>query len=175
MNNLDQILTVAQLLLLAVTFIVIPIVAQKYGKRAQDAAEKAVTDQGFEQGLLLKNGVKMTESKIEMLLPLAFAAMYIIVATISATSAHSNHTLLWVVEGFTLVVVGMVTAQQVFVTAFIKRAFKVSKDERLHKVDVEHFMAAASVEFPRWLRPIQIVRFLLATIGSLLVIVLISF
>lgn len=174
MNNLDQIVAVTQLLLLALTFIIIPIVAQKYGRRAQDAAEKAVADQGFEQGLLLKNGVKMTESKVEMLLPLAFAALYITVAAISASSTSLNHILLWIIEGFTLVVVGMVTVQQVFVASFMKRAFKASKDERLHKVDVERFMAAASAEFPRWLYAIQAVRFALATIGALLVIVLIS-
>jgi hypothetical protein len=174
MNNLDQIVTITQLLLLALTFIIIPIVAQKYGKRAQDAAEKAVADQGFEPGLLLKSGVKMTESKLEMLLPLAFAALYILVATMSAITGHLNHVLLWCVEGFTLVVVGLVTAQQVFVTLFMKRAFKNSKDERLHKINVERFVAAASREFPYWLRTIQMVRFALATIGALLVIVLVS-
>ncbi len=172
-HNLDQILAVAQLLLLALTFIIIPIVAQKYGQRAQNAAEKAVADQGFEPGLLLKNGVKMTESKVEMLLPFAFAALYMVVAAVSIASGL-NHVLLWIVEVFTLVVVGMVTAQQVFVTSFVERAFKNSKDEQLHKIDVARFMAAASAEFPSWLRAIQVVRFVLATAGAFLVIVLIN-
>jgi len=173
MNNLDITVIVGQLVLLALTFIIIPIVAQKYGRRAQDAAEKAVASQGFERDLLFKNGVKMTESKVEMLLPLAFAVMYAVVAVMSLKSGL-NRTLLWIIEGFTFVVVGMVTAQQVFITSFIKRVFKNSKDERLHTVDVERFIAAATAEFPSWLRAVQIVRFALATIGALLVIALIS-
>lgn len=172
MNDLDLVVAVTQLFLLALTFIIIPIVAQKYGQRAQDAAEKAVADQGFEYGLLLKNGVKMTESKLEMLLPFAFAAAYMAVAAISLAANRLDHTLLWAVEGFTLVIVGMVTAQQVFVTSFMERAFKQAKDERLHKVAVERFMAAALAEFPAWLRTIQIARFVLATIGALLVMIL---
>jgi uncharacterized membrane protein len=126
MNNLDVAVTVGQLMLLALTFIIIPIVAQRYGKRAQDAAEKAVARQGFERGLLLKNGMKMTESKVEMLLPLAFAVIYAVVAVMSMKFGL-NHMLLWIIEVFTFIVVGMVTAQQVFVTSFMKRAFKKIK------------------------------------------------
>lgn len=163
---------VIQQVVLAITFILIPIGAQKYGQKAQDAAEKAVSEQGFETGLLIKNGIKMTESKVEMLLPLAFAVAYLLLAIVGSVSGHFNHTLLWIVEGFTLLVVGAVTAQQTFVTYFLTRAFSKSKDATLRKVNVEVFISAALKEFPDWLRPLQVIRFLAATVGSMIVLVL---
>jgi hypothetical protein len=174
MNNLDLTVAVAQLLLLALTFIIIPLVGQKYGSRAQDAAEKAIAGQGFEPGVLLQNGVKMTESKAEMLLPFAFALAYLTVAIIVLMNGQTNRTLLWIVEGFTFLVVGAVTAQQVFITAFLARAFKNAKDEHLHKIDVKQFIAAARAQFPSWLQGLQIARFALATAGSLVVVALLK-
>lgn len=171
-DSLTTMVAVIQQLILGFTFIFIPIAAQKYGQRAQNAAEKEVARQGFDEGLLLKNGVKMTESKVEMLLPLAFAAAYLVLATIGLSGGHLNQTLLWLVEGFTLLIVGMVTAQQVFVATFLNKAFKKSKDVSLHKINVEAFVAAASKEFPGWLRPMQVVRFLAASVGSAVVIIL---
>jgi len=171
----DQITTtiaVVQQLVLSLTFILIPIAAQKYGQRAQDAAEKVVADQGFKEGLLLKNGVKMTESKVEMLLPLAFALAYLAVAVIGISGGHFNDVLLWIVESFTLLIVGMVTAQQVFVAAFLNRAFKKSKDASLRKINVEAFVTAASKVLPVWVRPLQVIRFLAASAGSIVVIIL---
>jgi len=169
-NDFTTIITVAQLILLALAFIIIPIVGQKYGERAQKAAEKSVADQGFDSGILLKSSVKMTESKLEMLLPFAFAVAYVIVAVISITGSHLNHMLLWIVEGFTLIVVGAVTAQQVFVASFLERAFKKAKDERLHEINVKQFITAAQAEFPSWLHGLQVMRFVLATAGSLVVL-----
>jgi hypothetical protein len=171
-NNISLVITIAQLLLLALTFIIIPLVGQKYGRRAQNAAEKAVADQGLEPGILLKNGVKMTESKVEMLLPFAFALAYLIVAIITLVSGQINHTLLWIIEGFTFLVVGAVTAQQVFIASFLTRAFKNAKDEHLHKVNVKQFITAAQSEFPSWLHGVQVMRFVLATAGSLVILAL---
>jgi hypothetical protein len=48
---------------------IIPIIALLYGAHAQEAAENIVSDQGFDKDLLLKNGVKFSESRIESLLP----------------------------------------------------------------------------------------------------------
>lgn len=173
-DQITTIVVITQLFILALTFILIPIIAQKYGQKAQNAAEKAVADQGFEKELLLKNGVKMSESKAEMLLPLAFAIAYLIIAFIGITSGHFNTTLLWIVDSFTLLVVGVVTAQQVFVTSFLKRAFQKSKDANLRKIDVEAFISAALKEFPAWLQPLQVARFLAATVGSATVLLLLA-
>lgn len=171
-DQATAITAVIQQVILAITFILIPIAAQKYGREAQEAAEKAISAQGFEKGLLLKNGVKMTESKAEMLLPLAFAVAYLLLAIVGVVNGHFNHTLLWIVEAFTFLVVGTVAAQQVFITSFLSRAFSKSKDATLRKIDVTAFLSAARQEFPGWLQPLQTIRFLAATVGSVIVLVL---
>lgn len=164
-----------QQLLLAATFIAIPIVAQKFGEQAQSAAEKSVTDQGLDGQLLSKNGIKFSESKLEMLLPFAFAAAYIVTALLILTRNDLGRTLTWIIEPVTLVIVGLVTANQVFATSFMQRAFKKSGNVGLQKVDVEKFVVAALKEFPSWLRPLQVVRFLAATVGSVIVLMLLIF
>jgi hypothetical protein len=68
--------------------------------------------------------------------------------------------------------VGFVTARQVFARQYVKRAFRKSKDTRLHQIDVDAFIDAAIHVFPFWLKGVQILRFVLATAGSLTVIVL---
>lgn len=174
-NQVTTVVAVVQQGILSITFILIPIIAYKYGQKAQGAAENAVVNQGFAKDLLLKNGVKMNESKLEMVLPLVFAAAYAALAIIGLVGGGFNNMLLWIVEGFTLIVVGMVTAQQVFVTAFLTQAFKKSKDADLRKIDVEAFVLAALKEFPGWLRPLQFIRFLAATVGSAAVVILLVF
>jgi len=169
-------LTIAavQQLLLALTFVLIPIAAQKYGKRAQDAAEKSVSSQGLDGQLLPKNGIKFTESKVEMLLPLGFAVVYAVIALLILAGSDLGKTLTWVIEPITLVLVGMVTANQVFATSFMKRAFQKSGKVELQKINVEAFVSAALKEFPSWLRPLQAVRFALAVGGSLVVLILLA-
>lgn len=163
-------LAAIQQFLLALTFILIPIAAQKYGQKAQEAAEKCVAAQGLDAQLLPKNGIKFTESKVEMLLPLGFAAVYMVTALLIIGGNDLGRTLTWIIEPITLVIVGLVTANQVFATSFMQRAFRKSGNVDLQKINVEGFVVAALKEFPAWLRPLQVVRFLLATVGAALVL-----
>ncbi len=168
-------IAVIQQLLLAFTFILIPLAAQKYGQKAQAAAEAAVSKQGVDGKLLAKNSIKFSESKVEMLLPLGFAIIYIVISLLILTGSEFTKTTLWIIEPLTLIIVGIVTTNQVFALSFIKRIFQKSSNPELQTINVEAFIAAALKEFPVWLRPLQIVRFTLATGGSVLVLALIMF
>jgi len=165
-----------QQLLLAATFFIIPLGARRYGDQAQQSAEQAVTAQGLgtEKDFLLKQGIKFSESRTEMLLPFGIAIFLTVVGMLNLAGAGIGRTLTWIIEQLLLVVVGYVTAGQVFPTWYIKRTFRHAEDKRLHHVNVEAFVQAAATAFPAWLRPLQVFRFGLATVGSVVVILLLA-
>jgi hypothetical protein len=160
-------------LLLAATFFIISIVAFLYGDKAQQAAEKALLEQGvtLDRNFLIKHGVKFSESRIELLLPLAIGILLTSLGILNLTGNSLGRTLSLIIEPIVFVIVGLVTSGQVFATQYIKQSFKRSKEAQLHKIKVEPFVNAALKAFPSWLRGLQIVRLLLATVGSLAVIV----
>jgi hypothetical protein len=173
---LDIFVAAIQQLLLAATFFIIPVVAQRYGDQAQQAAEKAVADQalGTEKDFLLSHGIKFSESGLEMLLPFGIATLLTVIGLLNLSQAAIGRTLTWVIEPLLLVVVGYVTGAQVFTTWYLKRAFEKVEDERLRQVNIEAFLQAAVRAFPAWLRPLQVFRFGLATLGSIVVMLLLA-
>ena len=162
-----------QQLALGVTFLVIGVTARHYGDQAQQASEQAVIDQGVAQetDFLLKHKVKFSESTAEMLLPLAIGVL-LLVGILNLPGSGLSRTLSWVLEPLVLVIVGFVTSGQVFVSRYLKRAFKNSQDAQLRQIDVDALVKRAATAFPAWLHPLQVVRFVLATVGSVAVLVL---
>jgi hypothetical protein len=171
MTQLALSVAAAQQLLLAVLFFVIPFVALRFGQGAQRAAEQSVAAQGIDidAETLLRNGARFVESEAEMLLPLGIGAILVIVAWLNLTQRPLARPITWAVEALLLLVVGLVTAAQVFPAPYVKRAWARSDDERLRRIDVTAMMSAAGGAFPWWLRPLQLMRFFLATVGSLVV------
>ena len=159
---------------LGVTFLVIGVTARHYGDQAQQAAEQAVIDQGVAQetDFLLNHKVKFSESSVEMLLPLAIGVLLLVVGILNLPGSGLSRTLSWVLEPLVLVIVGFVTSGQVFVSSYLKRAFKNSQDAQLRQIDVDALMKRAATAFPAWLHPLQVVRFVLATVGSVVVLAL---
>ena len=65
------------------------------------------------------------------------------------------------------------TGLQVFATGYIRRSFGKA-DDTLRDIDVGSFMDAAEKAFPSGFRSLVIARFLLATVGSIMVITLMA-
>jgi hypothetical protein len=164
-------LAAVQQIALAVLFFVISSVALVYGDAAQAAAERDVAAQGvdIDGETLRRSGAQFSESRVELLLPIGIGIVLIATAVLALIGGRVGVITTWVVEMLLLVVVGYVTYGQVFPAAFLKRPWATADDERLRRIDVERMIEAAGQEFPGWLRPLQIARFGLATLGSLLV------
>jgi hypothetical protein len=158
--------------LLAAGFVLVPIIAYRYGNKAQEAAEAEVAKQGFPPGLLLQHGVKIKESSADTLFPFAIALCFAALATLNLAGADIGRLLSWIVQPIFLVAGGLTTAGQVFVTRFVESSFKKANDPALRGINVQAFIDAATSVFPRGFRAIIITRFLLTTIGSALVIIL---
>ncbi|MEU4606633.1 hypothetical protein AB0F43_26875 [Kribbella sp. NPDC023972] len=164
-------IAVAVLVLLGMTFCVIPVVAYRFGDAAERAAEAAVEAQGASARVLAEHRIQFKESAAEMLLPFGIAVVLFAVAALDLAGIGAARVLTWIVAGLLLVVGGFVTSGQLMAVRWTRTAFRRSSDPVVRRLDAESVVAAAAREFPAWLRPLQIARFLLTTIGLLVVIV----
>lgn len=158
--------------LLAGTFLVMPFAAYRYGRAAQRAADEDAVRQGLPAGNLAAQGIRMEESKVEMMLPLGIALAMAALASLNLSGAEAGRTLTWILQPLMLLAGGFVTASQVFVVRYVEAALRKSSDPALRGLDVKSFIGAAQAEFPAWVRPVIIARFVLVTVGSALIIVL---
>ncbi|MBB6345473.1 hypothetical protein ACWGH8_08520 [Nonomuraea muscovyensis] len=161
-------------LLLAATFLVIPVTVWFTGGAAQRAAEEEVARQGHEPEILTRHGIRFAERTWEFALALAIAAVLIALAALNLAGNGSGRLLSWIVEPIVLLGVGFVTTSQVFATRYTEAALSKSDDAAARAVDARRVIAAASSGFPAWLRPLVLARFALTTLGSILVIVLLA-
>ncbi|MEU4830166.1 hypothetical protein [Streptosporangium sp. NPDC023615] len=161
-------------LLLAATFVVIPVTAGITGARAQRAAEAEMARQGHPAALLARHGIRFEERPWEFALALGVAACLAIPAWLNLTASGTGRVLSWIAEPLVLLAVGSVTAGQVFATRYTRAALARSGDPAARDVDARAVIAAANTGFPSWLRPLVLARFALTTLGSLLVIVLLA-
>jgi hypothetical protein len=161
-------------LALGCTFLIIPAIGYARGKEAQGAAEADVVAQGFPKAILAENRVKFEERALDAVLPITIAACLIGLAVLNLNGIGLGRISSLVVHPILLVAGGMVTAGQVFTIRFLASAFRKSGDPRVQRIDVKSFVDAALRVFPRWFTYLIATRFVLVTIGSLVVIVLLS-
>ncbi|PZG14006.1 hypothetical protein [Nonomuraea aridisoli] len=167
-------LIAAQQLLLATTFLVLPITVWFTGAAAQRAAEAEVARQGHAPAVLDRHGIRFAERAWECGLALANGAVLAALGVLNLTGNETGRALTWIVQPLVLVGAGLVTTGQVFATRYTQAALARSADPAARALDARRVIAAASTGFPAWLRSLVVVRFVLTTAGSLLVIALLA-
>ncbi|MER6998592.1 hypothetical protein [Streptomyces sp. NPDC000410] len=167
-------IAIALQVLLAVTFLIIPIAAWIHGGAAQLAAEREMHRQGHPAAVLERHGIRFREKPWELALALSICAILTALGSLNLAASGTGRLLSWIIEPLVLVVVGFITAGQVFATQYTAAAFKRSDDDAVRNIDARAVIAAANSALPSWLRPVVLVRFPLATLGSVLVIILLS-
>jgi hypothetical protein len=159
---------------LAGTFVAMAALARLRGDDAQAAAEAAVAEQGVAPEVLAARGVNFRESALELCLPLAIALALAALATLNLAGEGIGRTLSFVFQPLLLVAGGFVTGSQVFAVRDIESAFRRSGDPTLQAIDVNRLVDAALSAFPRGFRGLVVARFLLVTLGSAAVIVVLA-
>jgi hypothetical protein len=158
----------------AATFLIIGVAAYRYGAAGQRAAETEVTRQGFPVEILARHRVRIEESSAELMLPLGIAVILATLATLDLAAPAIGRTATWILQPILLIAGGPITAGQVFTVRFVEAAFRKSRDCAARAVDVRRLMEAASAALPAWLRPMVVTRFVLVTLGSALVLLLLA-
>ncbi|WP_433522619.1 hypothetical protein ACQPZ2_36810 [Nocardia pseudovaccinii] len=104
----------------------------------------------------------------------AIAAVLTVLAALDLAGIGTGRVLSWVVEPLVLLGVGWVTTMQVFAMRMTVSAFAKLDDPRVRGLDIRTVLQAAVDALPSWCRPAIVARWLLATVGSLAVIVLLT-
>jgi len=161
-------------LLLAVTFLIMPIVVIRHGAKAQAAAEADVARQGFPPDVLVRNHVQFGEQAVGLLLPVAIALCLVGLAVLNLHGNEIGRIGSWIFQPILLVVGGLVTYRQAYATRFLESAFKKTGDPTLARIDVKAFVDAAMRAYPAWFLPVVRARFVLVTIGSVVIHILLT-
>jgi hypothetical protein len=95
--------------LLAVTFLVMPILVYRHGGDAQAAAEAEVARQGFPPDVLARNKVHFDEGAVGLVLPVAIALGLGALAVLNLDGNETGRILSWIFQPILLVAGGLVT------------------------------------------------------------------
>jgi hypothetical protein len=161
-------------LLLAATFLIMPTLAYRYGADAQAAAEAEVARQGFPSEVLARNNVNFGEGAAGLALAVAIALGLVALAALNLAGNPAGRIGSWILQPLLLVAGGLVESRQVFAARFLASTFKNSGDATLAAINVKAFVDAAAGAYPAWFPYVVNARFVLTTLGSLLVIILLA-
>ncbi|MEU8403597.1 hypothetical protein AB0C28_51205 [Nonomuraea sp. NPDC048892] len=158
-------------LLLAGTFFVIPVVGRRLGPDAQRAAEADIARQGLPAALLARHRIDFGASRASVVLAMSIGVCLAALALLNLSGSGTGRILSWIFQAVIFVLGCVIMPGEVFTTRYIKAAFHKSDDPGLRGLDVEAFVDAAAGAYPSWFRGVIAARLVLATVGSLLVIV----
>jgi hypothetical protein len=159
-------------LLIAVTFLIMPVLVLRHGTYAQAAAEAEVVSQGFPADVLARNKIHFDEGTAGLVLPIVIALTLGTLAVLNLAGSEVGRNLSLIFQPVLLVGGGFITFRQVTAARFVQTAFEKSGDPMLTAIDVQAFVDAATDAFPRGFLFLVRARFILVTLGSMLVIVL---
>ncbi|MEV6139063.1 hypothetical protein AB0L63_23960 [Nocardia sp. NPDC051990] len=157
-------------LLLAGMFVVMLVAYRPAGPRAQRAVDAEAARQGVDPQVLGEHGVRLEEGRWGFVVGYAIAAVLTVLAALNLTGSEIGRVSTWVVQPLVFLGVGYVTTIQVFAIPKTVSAFAKLDDPRARGLDIRAVLRAAAAALPSWYRPATVLRWLLATAGSLFVI-----
>lgn len=157
--------------LLAVTFVVIPIVGARHGPAAQRAAENNVTGQGFPVTMLAERGVNFGASRGSVVAASAIGVCFAVLAALNLAGSDTGWLLTWILQPLLFIAGLIIMPGEVFTTRYVEASFRKAG---VRDVNVRAFVDAANAAYPPWLRSVIVTRFALATLGSILVVILLA-
>lgn len=160
--------------LTAVPFVLGAVVVAGYGARAQRAAEADVVRQGAAAGVLARNGVSFGANAWDVVLAAGIAAALLTLAALNLAGWPVSRVLSYVIHPALLVAGLLIVPQQVFTSWFLRRSFLHATDPDLHRLDAGALVAATGHVFPGWLLPVDVAKLVLTTLGSVIVILVLS-
>ncbi|WP_069164366.1 hypothetical protein [Nocardia altamirensis] len=161
-------------LLLAATFVVMLVAFHFVGPRMQQAADAEARRQGVPPAVLAEHGIVFAEGAWAFVVGYAIAAIVTALACLNLAGNAAGQLLSWIIEPLVMLGVGYVTTMQVFAARYTVRVLAKSADQRARDIDAHKVIRVASATLPSWYRPVTVVRWILATLGSVLVMVLLA-
>lgn len=156
-------------LLIALAFVSIPLVRDRYGAAAQAAAEAELARQDVPITVLEDNDLRFDAGGHETAVPAAVAVIMAVLAVLNLLGNPWGQVLTWVFQLIVLVGNCLILYSQLTAATSVQAAFKRKKDPMLQRIDVPALLKAAESAFPTWVMPIlQNIRHTVVFAGSAL-------
>jgi hypothetical protein len=161
--------------LLALGMIVSAITNYVYGPDADAAAQAELARQGLDvsdlpEGTDFSGGGGGTG----MVVPIVIAVLILVLAILNFGGNRVGRILTWIFQPLVLICGGIVAALQVALEPFLQWTFDNSGDERVEALDAGRIVDAILSAYPGWSQVVDYAVLVLATVGSLLIIILLA-
>ncbi|WP_460544451.1 hypothetical protein [Glycomyces halotolerans] len=160
-------------LALAAVLIVSGVLGLLYGAEAQEAFENELAAQGV-GGNEMAAGAGGFDSAANLIFPGILAVLLIVLGLLNAAGNRPGRILTWIFQPLILICGGFIFAGSVFAAQLMQWTFDNSGDEQLESLDAQALVDAAYSAYPAWSVIVDWAVILLATVGSLLVIILLA-
>lgn len=159
--------------LLVLALLATTVVSYMYGADAQEAFEAEVRAQGIAPEDL-PEGYGNFDSSLNLVFTLVAAVVVALLALLNARGNRPARIVTWIVQPLVLVCGGFVFVGQLFMAQSFQMTLDNSGDAQLEGLDADPMVEAALGAFPAWTAAIDWSVLTLATLGSVLVIILLA-
>lgn len=156
-------------LLLAAAMAVSAVVGFLYGADANEALDAEFTAQGFYPTDLPAGSVRSGSDGAPLVVPIVVVVLLVVLALLNGGGNRVGRILTWGFQPLVLICGGFVFAGQL-----MRWSFDNSGDETLEGLDVQQLVEASYNAYPGWSVIVDWAVILLATLGSLPVIILLA-
>ncbi|MFG2006756.1 hypothetical protein ACGFNU_47185 [Spirillospora sp. NPDC048911] len=158
--------------LIALAFVSIPLVRQRYGGSAAANAEAELERQGVPARVLKENKINFDASGHETWAPVSIASVMMALAVLNLVGSNWGEVLSWVFMPLVFCGNLVILYSQLTAVESVQAAFKRKGDPMLQRIDVPALIEAAGKGFPTWVMPVlQNVRHAVALGGAVLAVV----
>lgn len=160
--------------LLALFLAVTSVVGFIYGSDAQEAFEDELAAQGVDVADMPAGSANFG-GDVQSVIPMAIAIIILIVLALGNGAGNRvTRILTWIFQPLVLLCGGVLFAGQLAAAPLMQWGFDNSGDEQLENLDAEALIDAAYGAYPGWSLAVDWIVLALATLGSLLVIILLA-
>lgn len=158
-------------ILLGVFIIGQSIVSALYGADAQAAAEAELAAQGYSMADL-PEGTTFESDATSWVVPIVAGVLVIVLGLLNGAGKRPARIITWVVQPLVLLCGGFIAVSQLFAADFLQASIEASGGPE--GIDTQSLIDALAGVYPAWTNVVFYGAFALATLGSLLVIVLLA-
>jgi hypothetical protein len=157
-------------LVMALAFVSIPLIRQRFGSLASRHTEAELVRQGVSASALKDNGFDLDASGHETWAPSSIAAVIAALAVLNLSGSELGPVLTLVLQPLVLLGNLAILYSQLTAEKSVRAAFARKGDPELGRVDVRALLDAADKGFPDWVPMFANVRHAVVLVGSALVI-----
>lgn len=159
-------------LLIAVAFLISPVVGLVFGGDVQAAAEAEAVRQGIPADALGRNHLRFDETGGALVIPIGVAVIVAVLAYLNLSGRRVGWTLSLIVAPIVIALDLWIATSQAGVVTYLQSLVTSSGDPTIQGLDISALLAAVDSAYPAWTGAVTSMRLVLTPLAGAAVIVL---